>query len=187
MLTSRAEIPGKTSTRKRGILSRFRGDRCGATAIEFGIVALPFFTLLVALIEVSLVFFANFTLENAVEKASRLIRTGQAQTQGFSESQFKQSICDDVTGIQNCLGGLKLDVQRFDDFSGVSLPSPLDANGELRTDFSYNPGSGGDVVIVRAFFEWDLIASFPGSLGNMPGGGRLLVATAAFRNEPFDN
>ena len=36
------------------------------------------------------------------------------------------------------------------------------------------------------FYEWDLIANFPGGLGNMPNGSRLLVATAAFRNEPFE-
>ncbi len=170
---------------KRGILHRFRADPSGVTAIEFGIVAAPFFALMVALIEVSLVFFANFTLENAVDKASRMIRTGQAQTQGFSEAQFKQSICDGVTGVYDCMAGLKLDVMRFDNFTGVNLPDPLDGNGELRTDFGFDPGASGDVVVVRAFYEWELIANFPGGLGNMPGGGRLLVATAAFRNEPF--
>lgn len=186
MPRSTAMNPGETLRRKRGFLRRLRTDDSGATAIEFGIIALPFFTLLVALIEVSLVFFANFTLDNAVDKASRLIRTGQAQTQGFSETQFKQAICDNVTGLQNCMAGLKLDVQRFDNFTGVTMPDPLDADGELRNDFSFDPGTGGDVVIVRAFFEWNLIASFPGGLGNMPDGGRLLVATAAFRNEPFN-
>ncbi|GBE44811.1 TadE-like protein [bacterium BMS3Bbin10] len=185
MTKSRANSQGKTPGRKRGFLRRFRADSSGVTAIEFGIVAAPFFALMVALIEVSLVFFANFTLENAVDKASRLIRTGQAQTQGLSEAQFKQSICDGVTGVYDCMGGLKLDVLRFDDFTGINLPDPLDGNGELRTNFSFDPGASSDVVVVRAFYEWNLIANFPGGLGNMPGGGRLLVATAAFRNEPF--
>lgn len=172
---------------KRGILQRLRADNSGATAIEFGIVAAPFFALMLALIEVSLVFFANFTLENAVDQASRMIRTGQAQEQGFSEAQFKQTVCDNVTGVYDCMAGLKLDVLKFDDFTGVNLPDPLDGNGELRTNFTFDMGVGGNVVIVRAFYEWSLIANFPGGLGNMPGGGRLLVATAAFRNEPFDN
>lgn len=52
---------------KRRILSHFTKDRSGASAIEFGIVAAPFFALIMALIEVSLVFFTNFTLENAVD------------------------------------------------------------------------------------------------------------------------
>ena len=185
MSTSRSRSFGKSSPRKRGLLGRLRGDNSGATAIEFGMIALPFFALLVALIEVSLVFFANFTMENAVDEASRMIRTGQAQTQGFNETQFKQSICDNVTGLSGCMSGLKLDVNRFDNFSGVNMPDPLDADGELRNDFNFDLGASGDVVVVRAFYVWGLIASFPGSLGNMPGGGRLLVATATFRNEPF--
>jgi hypothetical protein len=89
--------------------------------------------------------------------------------------------------VYDCAAGLKLDVQRFDDFTGINLSDPLTPQGELRDDFGFDPGNGGDVVVVRAFYEWNLIAKFPGGLGNMPSGGRLLVATAAFRNEPFDN
>ncbi len=186
MFKSRSRAPNGQTPGKRGIMRRLRADNSGATAIEFGIIATPFFALMVALIEVSLVFFANFTLENAVDRASRMIRTGQAQEQGFSEAQFKQAVCDNVSGLYDCMAGLKLDVQKFDDFTGISLSDPLDGDGELRTDFGFDIGGGGDVVVVRAFYEWDLIANLPGGLGNMPGGGRLLVATAAFRNEPFD-
>jgi len=177
---------GKTPV-KRGILRRLRADNSGSTAIEFGIVAAPFFALMLALIEVSLVFFANFTLENAVDQASRMIRTGQAQEQGFSEAQFKQAVCDNVSGVYDCMAGLKLDVRKFDDFGGINLPDPLDGDGELLNNFGFDIGGGGNVVVVRAFYEWDLIANFPGGLGNMPNGSRLLVATAAFRNEPFEN
>lgn len=187
MFKSRSLKQNKQTPAKRGILRRLRADNSGTTAIEFGIVAAPFFALMVALIEVSLVFFANFTLENAVDQASRLIRTGQAQEQGFDEAQFKQAVCNHVSGVYDCMAGLKLDVRKFDDFTGINLPDPLDGNGELRNDFGYDSGAGGDVVVVRAFYEWNLIANFPGGLGNMPGGGRLLVATAAFRNEPFDD
>ncbi len=45
----------------------------------------------------------------------------------------------------------------------------------------------GDVVVVRAFYEWPLAKLFPKAidLGNLQNGDRLLVATAVFRNEPF--
>lgn len=185
---SRSNAPVKPgNTRKHaGILTRLHRDRSGATAIEFAIVAAPFFALMVAIIEVALVYFAGITMENAVDQAGRMIRTGQVQQQGFSETQFKQTICDKVSGLSDCMGGLKIDVKRFDNFSGVNLDDPTDSNGELRDDFSFEPGVGGDVVVVRAFYEWDLIAQVPGGLGNMPSGGRLIAATAAFRNEPFD-
>jgi len=187
MFKSPSPQPNEQFPVKKGILRRLRADNSGATAIEFGIVAAPFFALMLALIEVSLVFFANFTLENAVDQASRMIRTGQAQEQGFSEAQFKQAVCDNVSGVYDCMAGLKLDVRKFDDFGGINLPDPLDGDGELLNNFGFDIGVGGNVVVVRAFYEWDLIANFPGGLGNMPNGSRLLVATAAFRNEPFEN
>lgn len=178
----------KAARRKRPLLRRLRKDRSGASALEFGIIAAPFFALLLALIEVSLVFFASFTLENAVDQAARLIRTGQAQQQGFSQDQFKQAVCEKVYAMIDCANGLKVEVQKFDNFSGISLGDPLDSSGNLKNSFGYDPGNGGDVVIVRVFYDWSLIADFPGvGLGNLPNGGRLLVAAATFRNEPFDN
>ena len=58
----------------------------GFTAVEFAMVIGPFLALLFAIMEVALVYFATFSLENATEQASRLIRTGQAQ--GFSAADF---------------------------------------------------------------------------------------------------
>lgn len=163
-----------------------RGERDGVAAVEFGIVALPFFMLLVALIEIGLVFFGNFTLENALDRAARKIRTGEAQSAGFDAGAFKNEVCANVYAMLNCDSGLKVDVRTFDNFSGVALPPPLDGDGNLVEAFEFDPGNGGDIVVVRAFYEWDLIAAVPGAgLGNMAGGHRLLSATAAFRNEPF--
>lgn len=171
---------------KRLTLRLFGKDRSGTAAVEFAIIATPFFALLFALIEIGLVFFGGFTLENAVEQASRMIKTGQAQQQGFSESRFKEEICDNVHALFDCENGLKLDVRKFDTFGGVNLPPALNGAGELQNNFTYDPGVGGQIVVVRAFYEWDIVAKIPGAgLGNMGNGNRLMTATAAFRNEPF--
>jgi hypothetical protein len=40
--------------------------------------------------------------------------------------------------------------------------------------------------VVRLFYQWPVYLSLLGfTLSNMSGGKRLLVATAAFRNEPY--
>ncbi|MDA7949710.1 MAG: hypothetical protein MPJ78_19825, partial [Hyphomicrobiaceae bacterium] len=152
---------------------------------------------ILAIMEVSLVYFGGFVLDNAVEQSGRMIRTGQVQTQGFDADQFKRQICDRVPGIFDCPNGIKLDVQRFESFDALNdtnFDPPLN-NGEIDdSGFGFNPGNGGDIVLVRVFYIWDLIAEFPDVLGdinlglsNIPGGsGRLLTATTAFRNEPFD-
>src|SRR5712692_11914383 len=60
----------------------------GAAAVEFALVAAPFLALIFAIIETALVFFAGQYLETVVADSSRLIMTGQVQTQGLGQSQF---------------------------------------------------------------------------------------------------
>jgi Flp pilus assembly protein TadG len=158
----------------------------GAAAVEFGLVAAPFLALLFAIIETALVFFAGQTLETATADASRLILTGQAQTQGFSETQFKQAVCARVFGLFDCNAGVKLDVRTAASFASTNMSKPLDANGNLQGGMMYAPGNPGDIVVVRVMYEWPVYVSLLGlNLSDMSGGKRLLMATAAFRNEPY--
>jgi Flp pilus assembly protein TadG len=167
-------------------LRQFGRDSSGASAVEFAMVAGPLILMLLAILQVGLVYFANFTLENATAQGARLIRTGQAQTQNFDAAAFKNEVCKHLSAMLPCTK-LKLDVRRFESFGSSELTNPLDANGALKTNFSYDPGQGGEVVVVRAFYPWDLPASLPNliSMSNMKDDNRLLIATVAFRNEPF--
>jgi Flp pilus assembly protein TadG len=167
-------------------LLRFRRDTAGASALEFALVATPLILLLLAVLQVGLAFFANFTLENAAAHGARLVRTGQAQNQGFDAAAFKNEVCKQLSEMLSC-AKLALDVRRFDDFSSSELTNPLDGDGNMQNSFNYDPGVGGEVVVVRAFYPWDLPGVMPAiiSLSNMSDNQRLLVATVAFRNEPF--
>ena len=69
----------------RSPLRRWRGfahDESGVTAIEFGLLAVPFFSILGAILETSLVFLSGQVLESAVQDASRLIRTAPRSSPG---------------------------------------------------------------------------------------------------------
>ncbi len=114
------------------------------------------------------------------------VRTGQAQAGSFDAGAFKAEVCKQLTAPIDC-AGLQLDVRHFSDFSSSDLTDPIDGSGNLKTNFTYDPGGPGDIVVVRAFYEWDLIAKFPKdiALSNMANGNRLLMSTTAFRNEPF--
>lgn len=170
---------------RRGI-RQFGGDASGASALEFALVATPLLLLLLAVLQVALVYFANFTLESAVERAARLVRTGQAQS--FSASQFKTEVCKQLLPPLSC-SKLQLDVRKYSSFAGAGsgLTQPLNSKGDLKNDFSYDPGARSDVMVVRAFYPLDIGAMLPEeiSLSNMAGNNRVLIATAAFRNEPF--
>lgn len=172
--------------RQRLSFKRFRRDEKGATAIEFGFIALPFIALMFAIIETAMVFFAGQTMETAVSNSARLIRTGQAQQQGFSQKDFKDQVCAQVMSLFDCADGLYIDVKTFKTFGEIDLSRPIDGSGNLKKDFDYEPGHGGDIVVVRAFYEWPVFVKLLGlNLSNMSNGSHLLSSAAAFRNEPF--
>ncbi len=130
-----------------------------------------------------MIFFSGSVLENAVADAARLIRTGQAQSGNFSKAKFKSSVCDKLA-MFDC-AKLVINVETFANFGNVALSDPLDNNGNLKNGFPYNIGVGGDVVLVRVFYEWPLIAPGLTLMKNMGTGNRLLTAVQVFRNEPF--
>lgn len=169
------------------ILRRFLCERKGAAAVEFGLVAAPFLALTFAIMETAIVFFAGQTLETATADAARLILTGQAQTQGFSATTFKQQVCNKVYALFDCANGIYVDVKSYPSFASINITNPIDPNGNFDTsNFGYSPGGPGSIVVVRLYYQWPVYVNLLGfNLSNLSGGYNLLSATAVFRNEPY--
>jgi len=172
-------------TKGNGLLRRFRRAEQASVAVEFALTAIPFFMLLFAIIEGGIVFFTTATLDNAVNDVGRLIRTGQAQTGNLTSAQLVQKICNEVVFVSNCTANLKLDVRTYSSFSSVSFPPPVDADGKLVSTLQFNIGGAGDIVLVRAFYIWNVMSPLPTGLANNTGSSRLIQSSVAFRNEPY--
>ena len=179
----------KNSGRYASKLQRsFRRDNRGSLAIEFAAVSLPFLMLLFGTIAAGLYYFTTFSLENAVEQASRQIRTGQAQLANMTTTQFKADVCARATSILDCNQYLRVNVIEYGNFASVSPPSCLDSNGNLIPDPNNGavPGSAERVVLVIACYEWTLAGVLPFlKLGKMNNGSAMIQAATTFRTEPF--
>lgn len=149
---------------------------------------MPLLLLLFGIFQVALIYLGNLAIEGAAAQGARLIRTGQAQMQGLNANTFKEKVCEQLPAFLTC-AKLQVDVRRFNNFGSTQLTNPLDASGNMKSSFSYDPGNAGDVVVVRVFYAWDVTAEFPSllNMSNMSGNQRLLMATVAFRNEPYEN
>jgi Flp pilus assembly protein TadG len=161
--------------------------REGAAAVEFAIVAAPFLALVLAIIQVGLIIYASQSLQTAAATAARLILTGQAQNQSMTQAQFDQAVCGDAT-LFTC-SGLMVDVRTYSSFSGADTSMPTltyDAHGNVTNNWQYNPGGPGDIVVMRLMYRWPVFLGPLGlNLSNLGGGYRLLMATSAFKNEPY--
>lgn len=179
---------------KPSVWRRFRRAEGGATAVEFGLVAFPFFLLVWAIIELGMVFFVDVTLDNAVGKAARQIRTGEFQSAGGTAESFKTAICGRMLWLQTgCSSALKVDVRTFQLFKDVKDAPPPTVDPPPTGDPTFNnanncfrPGGPTNIVLVRAFYEWTIYTPLlDDSLVNLGDSKRLLTAATIFRNEPY--
>ncbi|HUZ13287.1 MAG TPA: TadE/TadG family type IV pilus assembly protein [Caulobacteraceae bacterium] len=159
--------------------------------MEFAIVALPFFALLFGILELGLIFMASTTIDAATAAVARQIRTGQFQS-GASDNVagFKSAVCGAMSwiSVSDCMSNLSVDVRTFASFASIASQPPV-KNGQIdQSQLTFSPGAACDIVLVRVFYPWTLLAPLlePG-LPDLGSGQHLITSTVAFRNENFSN
>ena len=185
----------------------FRQNDDGVAAIEFAIFAVPFFFLIMGIIEMGIMFGAATVLNGATEDAARLIRTGQVSGSNSSASDaFADEICNRTYALIDC-DDITYHVVRMDpddDFtvafnnpSSIGLPPIVEPTDPSQLSVStFNAGGPNDRIIVRVSYDYPLLtpvgalaslldSSTSEGLANRPGNKRLLVSTAILQNEPY--
>ena len=166
----------------------------GTAAIEFAMIATPFLMLLFGLFEIMMIFFVQTTLESAISEEARKIKTGQANAgAGMTAATFKAGICTRMVGLVDCTNRLFVMVENQP--ATGSLPSPMTTPSILGNPPYQQNTAAGSIVVVRGFYVWPLMTpgistalkntTTSGPNSNLGSTNRMLVATSAFRNEPF--
>lgn len=169
----------------------FRGlaqDRRAATIVEFAFVAGPLMALLIAILQVSLTFFAQQNLETAAEKSTRVLITGEAQKAGMSQGAYRTLACSKLPSFMKC-AKLMVDVRVADNFAAVNMDVPaitFDSSGNPSNSWEYQTGAAGSIVIVRTMYVWDVTDGPLGfDISTLSAGKRLLIATSVFKTELY--
>ena len=180
----------------------FTRDQGGATAIEFSLLALPFVFAMFAVLEYGYVYLINASMDNAVAVASRLIRTGRAQTTSITyvdsgtnasvttsipmtASQFSALVCSNMSWVANCKGALQVDAEVQSAYTGQSSTPPTQ-NGQLKTNLPFNMGADRCIVLIHTYYTWQMItpAIWTGAT-KLSNNGILLTSAAMIVNEPY--
>ncbi|MBM3517272.1 MAG: pilus assembly protein [Alphaproteobacteria bacterium] len=160
------------------------GGRAGAVAIEAALIIPVFVGLLIALVEIIMMFVTGIILEGAAADAARQIRTGEAQGSPDPLATFQTRLCDSLFRLVDC-GDLVFDVRNFGGFTTIVVEPVPDEEGNL-ADPGFSLGDSGEVVIVRMSYRWNFATPCVGYLvSDNDTNSRLLLSTAVFRNEPF--
>ncbi|QEE46026.1 pilus assembly protein [Rhizobium sp. WL3] len=181
----------------------------GAAAIEFAILAIPYFMIIFAIIETFVAFAAEQLVTNAVNTLGRQMRTGQITYQLNRPStdmdmlKFRKAFCDEVNIMIQCSeteistpSKLYIDARTFASFGAIPKTIPRVSTATFAdidpTSFKFTPGGPSTINMLRAYYRWqvitDLIRPYITTIrpsdGSMPSD-FLIVATTAFQNENY--
>jgi len=180
---------GRSKGPMRRVLRRFGESQSGAAAVEFALVAGPFFFVLGTIAETGLMLFTEYAIQNSVQGAAREIRTHQVATDTGvilkTEAQFKTDLCSKITSLIDCAGKVTVYVNSATTFAGLKTAMPNFISIGPGGPTSYSPGQSSQAVGVVATYDWDFAFPFMDFLGNIDGGAqRRLHGIAVFNNEP---
>jgi Flp pilus assembly protein TadG len=183
------ELKSPTARRPLGLIRRFSRETKGSTAIEFGILAMPFIALIFAILETCLSFTTQQLLANGVDRISRDVRTGRLKVADLSGPKLKDLVCAQIALMapDGC-PDLIVDLNNYATFAAVPKRVPFAGDGDINTaGFTVNPGGPSTINHLRVYYRFPVLSDFMrASMSNIPGGKTLLLSSATWRNEPFD-
>lgn len=160
----------------------------GAVAVEFGLISIPLFMLIVGILEIAMLFASSVVLEGSTVVTSRLIRTGQVQQSMDPQAAFESSLCAQVDALMDC-DSLRYEVIQpaGNNFSSAdNLEPQFNADGDLISN-GFDAGGVSDVVLIRTSYRYRFITPFLADLfSNSADNGVTLLSTVTLRNEPYD-
>lgn len=183
----------------RGNLRRWARQTRGATAIEFAFTAPLVLVLILATLQVGVVFTAKAYLETAAEYASRIVLTGQATTMGtnsaaLTAAQYQAAICAQFPAVFSC-SSLVVQLTTLPSVpSTVTTPAQmtawlqtllptLDSNGAPTSTPSYALGASGNTMLLVVEYPMTTVGGLLGLAFGTGTGPLILCSTQIFHNE----
>ncbi len=184
------------ATGKAANLRLWLGETSGAAALEFGLLAVPIFLTLYAIVSLGLYMFMQRQMDHAAQVGARAIATGAVSTAGLSSSQFVTTyICPALSSTFSCsnvylqlttvtAGQSPSGYYAFVNSNQSGLNEPK-FNSSLNV---FNPGQSCQYMVLQVIypstfafniFSSALTATFNGQSVS------VLSSSATFKTEPY--
>ena len=187
---------------KRNLLSRFRKDNSGITAVEFAFVLPILLFFIFGILEFSMVFMAANVLENAANTGTRVGKTGFVDENISREQTIRNSINSRLSGFLNP-ANIAIVTRVYKAFGDIGKAEPyadrnnsgtydegesytdVNANGQWDSDMGTTGlGVAGEIVVYEISYPWQVMTPFiRQTLAN--DGMIQLTSHIVVRNEPF--
>jgi len=181
------------------LLRRLHRHRGGANALEFALVALPLFTIVIGFFEFALLTVTAAVLESAALEAARFGATGEVPENMSREERMFEIVEDRTFGLID-MDALEIETLIYNQFDVIGEPEGFtDQNGNGQWDdgepfqdvngngtWDQDQGQAGlggadDIVVYRMDYPWQpytgLMIPFTDEI--------VLSSSIPVRNEPF--
>jgi Flp pilus assembly protein TadG len=167
---------------KRRLCGFFRHRR-GAAAVEFALLAFPFFLIIASILEIGLVSLSGVMMQQGVREAARGALTGSGACR--SREQLAGEICQGAAILPQCGSRLELKQVVFPSGWQNDIHQSAATAGSPGQQSDFSAPNGGDVVVVQATYRWSTISPIVSPfLGD--GQGELEIRNSfAFQTEPY--
>jgi hypothetical protein len=148
----------------------------GVVALEFALIGPAFFGLLLLVLQLGFLLYAQTALDYSAKQAARQLQTGIGRTPSATSAGFRSIIfCPIVAAFLDC-SRVAISVEPVADYrTEAALPPPM-LNGQINASaLAYDAGQSGSLMLLRAYYT-------PG-IPTWPLNVTTIAGTAAFRNE----
>ena len=165
-------------------LARFARHQGAATAVEFAFIAPILIALLLATLQISVVFLAQSYLAAVADATARDVLTNK--TSGLTATQFQADMCSHVAALFTC-NQIIVSLQAAPTTqAGIAAALPkFDANGNLIGTPTLSAIGYNTKALLVIMYQWPVISGplgpYVGTLGN---GNFLLTTTEVLQTEP---
>lgn len=183
--------------------ARFLRAKGGATAVEFGLLGLPFLALVCASLEAGIVYWEQEILQQAVVEAGRQIYTGRFQTANVGTTSaatlitnFRTALCTQPNGAARLTlftcANVRVSITQAPSFSGAAVVAPVAVNpstgiSDWNAAFqSYTCAGSSAIMVVQAAVDVPVFFPLLGATApSLPNRRRVLQAATVFKVEPY--
>jgi Flp pilus assembly protein TadG len=204
--------PSSETSKVRAFIRQLAQDDSGVYAVEFALLAVPFFTILLASLQYSYFYFTTQIIQQMTQKATRALLIGSAQTKTITTTvngnqttlsvqtaaQFKQYLLCPVKSVNPtyvpvpALFSSAIDCSKlFVDVRSAASWSPSTVNVFDPAQVKYCPGNSNTITIVTVGYELLAVLpiSFPNPTASLIKNGnqyyQKIVSSEAIKTEGF--
>jgi len=164
---------------------RLATDCRAGPAAEFALIAPIVIAVILATLQVAVIFIAKAYLETGAEQAARTVLTNNAVvttngvTTNMTQAQFSAAVCAQLPALFTCSNLIvELEPLPSGTTSVASLMPTFTSAGVLTNPTSYTTGTSGQLMFLLVAYEWPVYGGILGLNFNTLGNGTILLSSS---------